>query len=41
MIGRRLAVGVFVIWGVTTLMFVLIRVAPGDPATTLLGPDAT
>lgn len=41
MIGRRLAVGVFVLWGVTTLMFVLIRVAPGDPATTLLGPDAT
>lgn len=41
MIGRRLAIGVFVVWGVTTLMFVLIRVAPGDPATTLLGPDAT
>lgn len=41
MIGRRLAIGVFVLWGVTTLMFVLIRVAPGDPATTLLGPDAT
>lgn len=29
------------LWGVTTMMFVLIRVAPGDPATTLLGPDAT
>lgn len=41
MIASRLAVGVFVLWGATTLMFVLIRIAPGDPATILLGSDAT
>lgn len=40
-IAQRLAVGVFVIWGATTLMFVLIRIAPGDPAAILLGSDAT
>lgn len=41
MIAQRLAVGVFVVWGATTLMFVLIRIAPGDPAAILLGSDAT
>jgi peptide/nickel transport system permease protein len=41
MIVGRLAVGAFVVWGATTLMFVLIRLAPGDPAGVLLGPDAT
>lgn len=38
---RRLAVGVFVLWGAVTLMFALLRMAPGDPATLMLGPDAT
>ncbi|MEV0648253.1 ABC transporter permease [Phytomonospora sp. NPDC050363] len=38
---RRLAVGVFVLWGAVTLMFALLRLAPGDPATLMLGPDAT
>jgi peptide/nickel transport system permease protein len=37
---RRLAIGGFVLWGAVTLMFVLIRLAPGDPAQLLLGPDA-
>jgi peptide/nickel transport system permease protein len=37
---RRLAIGVFVLWGAGTMMFVLLRLAPGDPATLLLGPDA-
>ncbi len=41
MIAGRLAVAAFVVWGATTLMFVLIRLAPGDPAGVLLGPDAT
>ncbi|MDR1392787.1 MAG: ABC transporter permease [Bifidobacteriaceae bacterium] len=41
MIARRLALGIFVLWGAVTLMFFLIRVAPGDPAATMLGPDAT
>lgn len=40
-IMRRLAVGVFVLWGAVTLMFVLLRAAPGDPASLMLGPDAT
>lgn len=38
---RRLAIGVFVLWGAVTLMFALLRLAPGDPATLMLGPDAT
>ena len=41
LIVRRLAIGVFVLWGATTMMFVLLRLAPGDPATLLLGPDAS
>jgi peptide/nickel transport system permease protein len=41
MILSRVAVSVFVLWGATTIMFVLIRLAPGDPATILLGSDAT
>jgi peptide/nickel transport system permease protein len=41
MILSRLAVSIFVVWGATTVMFVLIRIAPGDPATILLGSDAT
>ncbi|WP_405148629.1 ABC transporter permease [Sphaerisporangium sp. NBC_01403] len=40
LVTRRLAVGVFVLWGAVTLMFTLIRLAPGDPASLLLGPDA-
>jgi peptide/nickel transport system permease protein len=41
LVVRRLLVGVFVLWGAVTLMFVLLRLAPGDPASLLLGPDAT
>ncbi len=33
--------GIAVILGVVTLMFFLIRVAPGDPALLLVGPTAT
>lgn len=40
MIIRRLAIGLLVMWGAATLIFVIIRVAPGDPAAVLLGPDA-
>jgi peptide/nickel transport system permease protein len=40
MILRRLATGVFVMWGAATLIFIIVRVAPGDPAAMLLGPDA-
>jgi peptide/nickel transport system permease protein len=38
---RRVLAGVAVIIGVVTLMFFLIRIAPGDPALLLVGPTAT
>jgi len=37
---RRLAVGLFTIWGVLTAVFLIVRLAPGDQATVALGPDA-
>ena len=40
LIGRRLLAGVFVLWGACTLIFLIVRVAPGDPAAVMLGPDA-
>jgi peptide/nickel transport system permease protein len=36
----RAAAGVAVIWGVVTLVFLLLHVAPGNPAELLLGPAA-
>jgi peptide/nickel transport system permease protein len=38
---RRILAGLAVIIGVVTLMFFLIRIAPGDPAFLLVGPNAT
>ncbi|QFU83923.1 ABC transporter permease [Natronorubrum aibiense] len=38
---RRILQGVFVIWGVITVMFGLRAVSPGDPATLMLGEGAT
>jgi peptide/nickel transport system permease protein len=40
-IARRLGLGVFVMWGCVTLIFFIIRLAPGDQASLVLGPDAT
>jgi ABC-type dipeptide/oligopeptide/nickel transport system permease component len=40
LIVRRLLAGVFVLWGAATLIFLVVRVAPGDPAVVMLGPDA-
>jgi peptide/nickel transport system permease protein len=37
----RAAAGVAVIWGVVTLVFLLLHVAPGNPAELLLGPAAS
>ena len=37
----RALIGVGVMWGVVTLVFLLLRAAPGDPARMLLGPAAT
>jgi peptide/nickel transport system permease protein len=38
---RRALAGIAVVVGVITLMFFLIRLAPGDPALLLVGPTAT
>lgn len=38
---RAIGSGLFIIWGAVTLVFIIIRSAPGDQATILLGPDAT
>lgn len=38
---RRLGATVIVIWGAVSLIFLLIRLAPGDPAIAILGPMAT
>jgi peptide/nickel transport system permease protein/oligopeptide transport system permease protein len=39
-IVRRLLYSVFVLWGAATIVFVAIRVVPGDPALLMLGSDA-
>jgi len=38
---RRAIAGLAVIWGVVTLVFLLLHAAPGDPAALLLGPVAS
>jgi peptide/nickel transport system permease protein len=40
-LGRRAIAGVAVVGGVVTLTFVLLLLAPGDPAARLIGPTAT
>ncbi len=40
-VTRRAVAGLAVVAGVVTLTFVLLHVAPGDPAERLLGPTAT
>jgi peptide/nickel transport system permease protein len=40
-LARRALSGFGVVLGVVTLMFALLRVAPGDPALLLVGPAAT
>jgi len=41
MVLRRLASALVVMWGAASLIFVVIRLAPGGPALVLLGPDAS
>ncbi len=36
LIARRLVGAIFALWGIATLVFVLLRVLPGDPARTIL-----
>ena len=38
---RRAIFSLFVLWGALTIVFVAIRVAPGDPAQLMLGAEAT
>ena len=38
---RRILQGIFVLWGVVTILFGLRAVSPGDPATLMLGEGAT
>ena len=38
---QRIALVVFVLLGVTLLVFLVTRLTPGDPARVLLGPRAT
>jgi peptide/nickel transport system permease protein len=40
-LARRAVSGLGVVLGVVTLMFALLRLAPGDPARLLVGPAAT
>lgn len=36
LVVRRLVWAIFALWGITTLVFILLRVLPGDPARTIL-----
>jgi peptide/nickel transport system permease protein len=40
-LALRAFAGVAVVWGVVSLVFLLLHAAPGDPAALLLGPSAT
>ena len=38
---QRLSFAVFVVWGALSLIFVILRLVPGDPAVIYVGPTAT
>jgi len=38
---RRLLHALFVVWGAVTVIFVIVRLVPGDPAAVMLGPSAS
>lgn len=40
-LARRAVMTAFVLWGVLTVIFVVVRIVPGDPALTQLGPTAS
>ncbi|MHB8644268.1 MAG: ABC transporter permease, partial [Thermomicrobiales bacterium] len=40
-IARRLGFSVFVLWGALTIVFVAVRVVPGDPAQLMAGAQAS
>ena len=37
----RAGYSLFVLWGALTIIFVAIRIVPGDPASLMLGAGAT
>jgi peptide/nickel transport system permease protein len=41
LIARRVGQAVLVLWGALTIIFIVVRMVPGDPAALLLGPTAT
>lgn len=41
LVARRLGQAVLVLWGALTIVFVVVRMVPGDPAALLLGPTAS
>lgn len=40
LIAKRIALTIFVLWGIITLTFVIARVIPADPIGSILGPQA-
>jgi peptide/nickel transport system permease protein len=40
-LARRLVAAIIVIWGVVTMVFLILRVLPGDPAALALGIEST
>jgi len=40
-IARRLLYSIFVLWGALTIVFVAVRVIPGDPAQMMIGSSGT
>ena len=38
---RRLLFSIFVLWGALTIVFIAVRVVPGDPAQMMAGPQAS
>lgn len=38
---RRILLSIFVLWGLSVLIFVIARIVPGDPARMALGPHAS
>ena len=41
LVARRIGQAVLVLWGALTIVFVVVRMVPGEPAALLLGPTAT
>ncbi len=37
----RLGYSLFVLWGAMTIIFIAVRIVPGDPASLMLGPGST